>query len=170
MKEIVGEKNAMDLVRVVMHHITTALMVLTMILIIVPYIITYIEHLLKNYNYILARVTDQDSTVTNRVSSVSVIKYAIYNNKTTSNSSTTSSSTTTTTVSSSSNTETSYSDLTPYCLTNNVYLAPDKSTAGYMISGFWSGWFIFSDPFFIFCMFVILGFILFISCYPIKMH
>lgn len=82
MKEIIGEKNAFDLLWLILHHVTTVLMIISIFLIIVPYVWTYIDHWFLQYNYILARVTEQDTSVSNRVSSVSVIKYAIYNNKT----------------------------------------------------------------------------------------
>ena len=82
MKEIIGEKNAFDLFRLILHHVTTVLMIISIFLIIVPYVWTYIDHWFLQYNYILAWVTEQDTSVSNRVSSVSVIKYAIYNNKT----------------------------------------------------------------------------------------
>lgn len=167
MKEIIGEKSCMDLVRLVLHHVTSILMLLTMFIIIITYLVNYIVNVEKNYNYILARVTEQSTTIVNRVSSISVIKYAIYNNVSASLIGTNLSQPTILTAN---NTQVSYSDLTPYCKTNNVYLAPDITTANYIISGFSSGWFYFSDIFFIFCMVLLFLFIIFISLYPIKIY
>lgn len=134
LKEIVGEKNAMDLVRLIVHFITSALMIITMIAIIGIYVWTYYVHRTKNYEYILARVTTQDESVTNRISSITVLKYAIFDNSTYYKENKFDDYKANGTVDVSGN-STGYTDLTPFCETNEIYLAEDLIEAQYMIDG-----------------------------------
>jgi len=57
MKEIIGDKNVMDLAWLIIHHVTSILMIITILIIFGLYAWIYVEHRLKNYNYILARVS-----------------------------------------------------------------------------------------------------------------
>ena len=107
-------------------------MIITMIAVTGLYGYKYYSFLGKNYDTLLARINTQDSTVQNRVSTVSVLKYALWHNSTDNNSTTTTEDDTTVTAS---NTETSYSDLRPYCHTNEIYLADDEETANTIING-----------------------------------
>lgn len=172
MKEIIGEKNACDLVWLILHHVTTICMILSILATVGLYSWIYVRFRFKNYNYILARVYEQDQSVTNRVDTVTVLKYAIFDNSTdwkkANNISTSSSSNSSTT--DNGNSGTSYSDLTPYCWTNNIYLAPDIQTADYMMGGFSDIWVMIVDAFFIVFMACTLVFIVFISFWPIKIY
>jgi len=58
MKEIIGENNLFDIIRMVVHYISSILMVLSMCAVLLIYISLYIIHRSKNYEYILARVKD----------------------------------------------------------------------------------------------------------------
>ena len=110
-------------------------MVLMMIITIGVYIWTYYIHRTKKYEYILARVTEQDSAVSNRISSVSILKYAIFDNSSYYKNNLFELYKANGTVDVSGK-DTGYTDLTPFCETNEIYLAEDIQEANYMISGF----------------------------------
>ena len=82
MKEIIGDKNAFDLVRLIVHYVSTVLMAILMLATIGVYIYAFYVHWTKNFEYVLARVTEQDESVSNRISSASIIRYAIFDNNT----------------------------------------------------------------------------------------
>jgi hypothetical protein len=85
LKEITNETDFSSAIRDVIHYLSSILMILSMLTLIGYYGYYFVRIWLKNYDYILARISSQDSTVSNRVSTVSVLKYAIWHNETSNN-------------------------------------------------------------------------------------
>lgn len=162
-----GDKNAFDLLWLVVHIISTVLMVILMLALIGVYIWTYYVHRTKSYEYILARVTDQDTSVTNWISSITVLKYAIFDNSTTYQDEVMQGLVDDGTLDLSGG-EQSFSDLQPFCKTNEIYLAEDLTEAEYMIAGFDSIWVMIVDAFFILMMILCLIATIFISVFNLK--
>lgn len=106
--------------------------------------------------------------MTNRVATVSVLRYAIWHNSTSNNATVTA--TTDASVVTSSTTAESYTDLTPYCETNEVFLADTESKAETLIKDTkrWTGFVI--DAFFLLLMLVSTAFVAFISVYRLKLQ
>lgn len=152
----------------IIHWVTSILMIASMLTLLGFYVYRFVELAKKDYDFILARVIEQDPAITNRVATVSVLRYAIWHNST-SNNATESASTDTSTVTSS-NTAESYTDLTPYCETNEVFLAQTESKAETLIKDtkHWVGFVI--DAFFMFLMLLTAGFVVFISVFKLKLQ
>ena len=142
-------------------------MTITILAIVGVYIWTYCIHRTKNYEYLLARITEQDEEVTNRIESISVLKYAIFDNSSYYQDNIMQGLIDDGTLDVSGDTQ-SFEDVSPFCDTNEIYLAEDTTEADYMISGMSSIWVMIVDAVFILFMLALLLFILFVSFWPIK--
>ena len=107
--------------------------------------------------------------MSNRISTVSVLKYAIFDNSSYYKNNLFEAYKANGTVDVSGK-DTGYTDLTAFCETNQIYLAADIEEANYMISGFSNYWVMIIDAFFILFMIACCVFVVFISFWPLKAH
>ena len=78
LKSITNTSNLMNYIRMVVHYLTSVLMVLSILLISGFYLYYLITMARKDYEWILARVNIQDTKIVNKVATISVLKYALY--------------------------------------------------------------------------------------------